>query len=93
MINTELLTLSKTREFVCSRKSDFLFSLYLLLRLKQGSFFLHWLNTVLGKAIYLFSPKHREAASTQDFSATKYVVRSGESAIASGNEKLTQDLL
>ena len=93
MINTELLTLSKTREFIVSRKSDFLFSLYLLLRLKQGSFFLHWLNTVLGKAIYLFSTKHREAASAQDFSATKYVVRSGESAIASGNEKLTQDLL
>ena len=94
MINTELLTLSKMREFVLSRKSDFLFSLYLLLRLKQGNmFFLHWLNTVLGKAIYLFSPKHREAASAQDFSATKYVVRSGESAITSGNEKLTQDLL
>lgn len=94
MINTKLLTLSKMREFVLSRKSDFLFSLYMLLRLKQGNmFFLHWLNTVLGKAIYLFSPKHQEAASAQDFSATKYVVRSGESAIASGNEKLTQDLL
>ena len=94
MINTELLTLSKMREFVLSRKSDFLFSLYLLLRLKQGNtFFLHWLNTVLGKAIYLFSPKHRDAASAQDFSATKYVVHSSESAIVSGNEKLTQDLL
>jgi len=93
MINTELLTLSKMREFVLSRKSDFLFSLYFLLRLKQGSFFLHWLNTVLGKAIYLFSPKHWEAAFVQDFSATKYVVRSGESAIASGNEKLMQDSL
>ena len=93
MINTDLLILNKMRKFVLSRKSDFLFSLYLLLRLNQGSFFLHWLNTVLGKAIYLFSPKHREAASAQDFSATKYVVRSGESAIASGNEKLMQDLL
>jgi len=69
------------------------YSLYLLLRLKQGSFFLHWLNTVLGKAIYLFSLKHREAASAQDFSATKYMFLSGESAIASGNEKLMQDML
>ena len=93
MINTDLLILNKTRKFVLSRKSDFLFSLYLLLRLRQGSFFLHWLNTVLGKAIYLFSPKHREAASAQDFSATKYVLCSGESAIATGNEKLMQDLL
>tara|TARA_B110000008_G_scaffold279549_1_gene327157 strand:+ start:1262 stop:2146 length:885 start_codon:yes stop_codon:yes gene_type:complete len=94
MNNTELLTLSKMREFVLSRKSDLLYSLYLLLRLKKGNtFFLHWLNTVLGKAIYLFSMKHQEAVSTQDFSATKYVVRSGESAITSGNEKLTQDLL
>ena len=93
MNNTELLTLSKTREFVFSRISDFLFSLYLLLQRKQGSFFLHWLNTVLGKAIYLFSPKHREATSAQDFSATKYVLFSGESAIASGNEKLIQDML
>ena len=93
MFNTKLLTLSKMREFILSRKSDFLFSLYLLLRLNQGSFFLHWLNTVLGKAIYLFSPKHREAASAQDFSATKYMFLSGESAIASGNEKLMQDML
>ena len=93
MINTELLTLSKMKEFIVSRKSDFLFSLYLLLWQGRHTFFLHWLNTVLGKTIYLFSPKHREAASAQDFSATKYVVRSGESAIASGNEKLMQDSL
>ena len=90
MIDSSLPNLSRTKQYIVSRKSDFVFSLYLMLRQRRGSFFLHWLNTLLSKVV---RRAPRQVAAGEDFWARGYAVRAADDASTTGNEKLKHDLL
>ena len=59
---TRFILLSKIEAFIFSRKSDFVLSLYMLIRQRRYSFFLHWVNLVLSKATHVISKKKKETS-------------------------------
>ena len=87
------LLLSKIKTFILSRKSDFVLSLYMLIRQRRYSFFLHWVNLVLSKATHVISKRNIKTVSTGNFLLNRYVIVNGEFETQPGDKKLTNDLL
>ena len=90
---TPFLLLSKIKTFILSRKSDFVLSLYMLIRQRRYSFFLHWVNLVLSKATHVISKRNIKTVSTGNFLLNRYVIVNGEFETQPGDKKLTNDLL
>ena len=90
---TPFLLLSKIKAFIPSRKSDFVLSLYMLIRQRRCSFFLHWVNLVLSKATHVISKRNIKTVSTGNFLLNRYVIVNGEFETQPGDKKLTNELL
>ena len=90
---TPFLLLSKIKAFIPSRKSDFVLSLYMLIRQRRYTFFLHWVNLVLSKATHVISKRNIKTVSTGNFLLNRYVIVNGEFETQPGDKKLTNELL
>lgn len=87
------LILNDFKSYITSRKSDFLLSLYMMIRKRQWSFFLHWVNLILSKAIYLFQKRNINTDSLYDLFLNRYLVINEGNEIQKGNNSLFDGLL
>ena len=74
---TPFKLLSKIEAFIFSRKSDFVLSLYMLIRQRRLTFFLHWVNLVLSKATHVISKRNIKTVATGNFLLNRYVIVNG----------------
>ena len=81
------------KEYIDSRRSEFLLSIFMLIRQQKLSFFLHYVNMVLSKSKYILFETNLNTLSAESFLANRFEIFNEGSKIRSRDKKLLNELL